>query len=430
MSKSKAVAELKVGLPVPADFVDFDDSDHKRPSNTLTNARVAVAKLEEQGMSFTYDTFRDKRYAGNVELTNELGQISDEAISGLQVMVRKLFNFEPGQGHMWSAVMLRCREHSYHPVRDYLAGLGEFFGRPQLETWMIEYLGVADTKLVRYVSKMVLVASVRRIKQPGCKYDYMIVLEGPENKGKSLGIETLYGAEFFSDQTLLGLKDKELQETTEGRWAIECQELVGMRKDVEKIKAQITRTTDRARKAYARSVLDFPRQCVLWGTTNESDYLRSQTGNRRFIPIRVPGMVNISGLQANRDALWCEAVELEATGFPIWMPEHLWTAAQAEQSKRTRRDPLRDRLEDLSEYIPANATERGVYWLRDDEERVSSKWIMDEVLHIAVPDQTSEFASRLRLAMEANGWEHDDAPMRIGKKLLRGYRRPVKDFGI
>lgn len=180
----------------------------------------------------------------------------------------------------------------------------------------------------------------------------------------------------------------------------------------------------------ARAVLDFPRQCVLWGTTNERDYLRSQTGNRRFIPVRVPAMIDIEGLRINRDGLWSEAVEAEAAGFPITMPEHLWDAARAAQELRTRKDPLRDRVGRLHEYLPGNADARGVYAVNDTEERVASRWIMDDVLQIPIKDQTPEFASRLRSAMEAEGWQYNDKTMRIGKRAGRGYKRAIPDFGI
>lgn len=442
MSNQRSVTaiEQEAGLPAPADFLDFEDKDHKRSAGTLTNARVALRKLETQGMEFSYDVFRDKRLAGGVALANSVGQISDEAISGLRVLIRDKFNFDPGKNNMWDAANLFCREHSYHPVRDYLKGLGEFFGKPQLETWMIKYLGVDDTPLTRYVSKMVLVASVRRIMRPGCKYDYMIVLEGPENKGKSLALATLYGDEFFSDQTLLGLGDKELQEATEGRWCVECAELVGMKKDVEKIKTQITRQVDRARKAYARAVLDFLRQCVLWGTTNERDYLRSQTGNRRFIPVRVSAMIDIEGLRAARDSLWAEAVEAEAAGFPITMPEHLWDAARAEQELRTRQDPWRDKLADIGQGIKEDNAEHKFNGAtvferrtRDDGhmvERCTSQWLLGSILEIPLTQQNPELASRLRTVMEKLGWRLSEKTMWIGGRATRGYVREFEPTGI
>src|SRR6202008_5147141 len=101
--------------------------------------------------------------------------------------------------------------------------------------------------------------SVRRVFQPGCKFDYMAVLKSDEGKGKSSGIAALYGQEYFSDHSILGMKDKELAEAVRGHWAIECAELVGMRKDeVERVKSAITRQHDKVRPAYGRARVDVP----------------------------------------------------------------------------------------------------------------------------------------------------------------------------
>ena len=155
---------------------------------------------------------------------------------------------------------------------------------------MTDYLGVTDTPFVRVMSRLILVASVRRVRQPGCKWDYMPVLVGPENKAKSLAIATLYGAEYFSDQKIIGISDKELAEAVRGRWVIESAELAGLRKaDIDHLKAQITRQVDRVRPAYGRAVMDVPRQCVHWGTTNDPIFLRRNTATvecRRSKPAR------------------------------------------------------------------------------------------------------------------------------------------------
>ena len=137
------------------------------------------------------------------------------------------------------------------------------------------------------------------MRQPGCKFDHILTLEGIEGTMKSTSIVILAGAENFSDQTILTASDKEQQELVRGVWLFEIADLAGMKRaDVEKIKAFATRTHDRARPAYGRRRVDAPRRCIFFGSTNEDEYLQSQTGNRRIWPLKtgVTGPIDIEGL--------------------------------------------------------------------------------------------------------------------------------------
>ena len=191
-------------------------------------------------MQFSLDVFRDRRYVGGMALsTDAMGQITDDAVAMTRRLIRQRFGFNAAKDHAWDAVNLRCRMNAF------LSGQG--LSRKSAAMGWCEanrnffptYMGAPDTPFIRGVSRIVLLASVRRIYQPGCKFDYMTVLESPEGYNKSAPIERLYGAEFFSDQLILNVSDKELQEAMRGRWAIECAELSGMKKgDVDRIKAQ------------------------------------------------------------------------------------------------------------------------------------------------------------------------------------------------
>ena len=61
-------------------------------------------------------------------------------------------------------------ENQFHPVRDYLRGL-EWDGVPRVSTLLIDYLGAEDSLFNRAVTRKALAACVRRIFNPGCKYD-------------------------------------------------------------------------------------------------------------------------------------------------------------------------------------------------------------------------------------------------------------------
>src|SRR5262249_42139265 len=152
-------------------------------------------------------------------------------------------------------------------------------GKKRIDTWVIIYLDCKDTPLNRAIGRLVLIAACRRARQPGCKFDNITVLEGPEGTNKSTAIRILAGDENFSDQSILGASDKEVQEQLEGIWMHENADLAGMvRAEVERVKAFASRQVDRARPAYGRVREDRQRRSIEWGTTNNKEYLLGQTG--------------------------------------------------------------------------------------------------------------------------------------------------------
>jgi predicted P-loop ATPase len=217
-----------------------------------------------------------------------------------------------------------------------------------VDGWLHTYMSADDTPLNRAIGRLWLIAAVRRARQPGCKFDQIPVLEGPEGKGKSKVIQLLAGADNFSDATIIGLRDKEQQEACRGRWLYEIPDLSGLGKaDIEHAKAFASRTHDRARPAYGKATIDQPRRCVFVGTTNDSNYLKSQTGNRRFWPVKT-GTVHAEAVERDRDQLWAEAAYYEAQGAPIDLAEELWSAAGAAQEARREVDPWEDMLGDAN----------------------------------------------------------------------------------
>jgi predicted P-loop ATPase len=416
---------MTTALALPDKFMDVEDKEGT-PAKTMYNARTALSLL---GMECSYNAFQDRRYVGGHLLGSDAGQVTDDVCLALRTLCREKFKFDPGKNHMWDAVNLACREHSYHPLLNYLASI-EWDGRPRLDTWMTDYMNAPDTPFVRAVSRMVLIASVRRILQPGCKFDYITVLESPEGHLKSSALAALYGDENFSDQSILGMSDKELQEAVRGRWGLECSDLSGMKRaEVEKIKAQLSRQTDRSRPAYGRAVIDAPRSVVFWGTTNDTEYLRSQHGNRRFLPIPV-NRIDIDRLRADRDQLWAEAAAEEMLGESISLPEALWPAAAAEQEARTERDAWLDVLADIGALTAdreAGPSDYAIVSRHDasdeQEERVSTQWLLTAALVIPPAQQTTPVTKRLGPVMRKLGWK--GRAMKIGGRSVRGYSRPI-----
>jgi Virulence-associated protein E len=380
------------------------------PRPTCANARVAILAL---GVECGYDVFHDRKVVAGRQIQEWAGELSDHTCQMLRVIIQRQYLFDPGRENTRDAVDQLCLQNSFDPVCDYLDGL-KWDGKPRLDKWMVQYLGADDTELNRAIGRLSLVAAVRRVRQPGCKFDQIIVLEGVEGKEKSKAIETMAGEENFSDQSILGLDDKTQMERLKGKWLYEIAELTGIRRaEVEMVKAFVSRRTDRARPAYGRNVVEQPRRCVLFATTNEDAYLKSQTGNRRFWPVKT-GDINSATLHRDRDQLWAEAAKAEASGESIVLPRHLWSRAQVEQDARLEHDPWDDILADVKGDVHKDAD--------GDEERIASRSLLLDYLKIPSERANKEAERKLAQCMRRLGWE-GPATQRIAGQLKRGYRR-------
>ena len=192
------------------------------------------------------------------------------------------------------------------------------------------------------------------------------------------------------------MKDKEVIEQLQGKWIVEIAELGGMRKaEVEHVKALASRTCDRARLSYDKLTTEAPRQCVFIGTTNESEYLRDQTGNRRFWPVRCVKF-NLEMLTRDRDQLLAEAAAREATAASIRLPEELWADAAEQQQDRTIEEPWVATLVDLLKDEEGNALEGKI--------RINDLWT---ILGVQPGHQNQTHNQRLGVAMKEAGWARD-----------------------
>ncbi|MCL5292557.1 MAG: virulence-associated E family protein [Actinobacteria bacterium] len=229
-------------------------------------------------------------------------------------------------------------QQAFHPVREYLDGLG-WDGVERLDKLFVDYLGAEDCPYTRTVTRKALTAAVKRVMNPGCKYDYVLVLVGPQGIGKSLTLSKL-GGRWFSD-SLASVHGKDAYEQLQGMWIIEMGELWATRKaDVEAIKLFITKSSDNFRVAYGRHTTVFPRQCVIFGTTNDREFLRDKTGNRRFWPVVVGENEPVKSLWRDLSAkeinqVWAEAVEAWQRGEELYLTPALEEDAQARQELHT-----------------------------------------------------------------------------------------------
>jgi hypothetical protein len=294
----------------PISFFQQSRSPTGPPS--YENAIVALKAME---LDCRYDVFHNKVIVQGYEsCTNgDVTEDLDNTLLKIREQVLRRYGFDAGKEFLLDALKTECFNHIFDPVRDYLDGL-HWDGVPRVDRWLIDYCGAEDTPLNRAFGRKVLMAAVRRVRKPGCKFDYVLVLEGPQGIGKSTMLRILEGDENFSDGEILGDEKREQQEAVQGVWLYEISELEGMRKaDTTHIKLFISKTHDKARPAYGRIRVDRPRRCISIATTNEKNYLRDSTGNRRFWPVKVL-RIDLSAIARDRDQLWAEASVLEATG--------------------------------------------------------------------------------------------------------------------
>lgn len=269
------------------------------------------------------------------------------------------------------AVTKVADDRSYHPIREYLDSLPPWDGIPRVDTLLSDYLGADDNAYTRAVTRKTLCAAVCRVLKPGCKFDSMLVLNGPQGIGKSTLIARLAG-EWFSDSLSLNdTKDKTAAEKLQGYWILEIGELAGLRKtEVETLRSFLSRQNDIYRASFGKRATPHLRQCVFFGTTNaETGYLRDTTGNRRFWPVKTPGGKDKHSWDLDEheiSQIWAEVLEYVNAGEKLYLDAKLDIYAKEEQREAMESDEreglVREYLEKL---LPENWADMTLYERRN-----------------------------------------------------------------
>lgn len=335
-------------------------------------------------------------------------------------------NWATGDATVGGIVMFLAKKSSYCPIVEYLETARNKHSNVKhnfLDDLGFKVFGITDPLQNTYL-KIALIGSVARAYTPGCKFQYLPILIGRQNQGKSSFIKTLYGEEFASEG-FLDMGDKDGLLTIARSWAHELAEIDRSfsAKEAPVMKAFITRQKDTYRAPYARQSKDFPRRTIIWGTTNIDELLTDETGNRRYLIIDIPSetedgevnRINLKYIEDNRDKIWAAAVDAVLNGLqPLLTPDEL-------EATETRNQAYRD------DDVWTDAIADYVY----NHQKVSISEILTNVLKIEL-GQSSRF-DKIRVArvLRSIGWQSKAARVHgVIRKIWVRVREVLEDIPI
>lgn len=248
--------------------------------------------------------------------------------------------------NVYKAFSIFSHAHRYDVMVEMLDGLPDWDGEERAAGLLVDFLGAEDTDYTREVTLLLLRAGVARALDPGCKYDHMVVLEGPQGIGKSTIVRLLARRDEFFVDDIKNIGSKDAQELIQGRWFVEFAELSAFgNARIEALKLFVTSQTDTYRVPYAKRPVQLPRRCVLVGTTNSHEYLEDPTGNRRFLPVVCRGKASknlfADGIEDYFAQVWAEVLSLykENPKRPLILPATVIEEANRKQAEATAEDP-------------------------------------------------------------------------------------------
>lgn len=336
------------------------------------------------------------------------GEWTDGDTARLRIWLSDHYKVAPSVGDALDGALVVAQANGYHPVRDYLGKL-RWDGVDRLSMWIEDYLGATgNTEYLRTVSSRFLVGAVARIFDPGCKMDTALIFEGDQGRGKSTAALAMFDP-WFCDAPIR-LNDKDAYQTIQGVWCVELAELDSLnRAETTEAKSFFSQRKDRYRPSYGRCAQDFPRQCVFIGTTNQGEYLKDYTGNRRYWPVKCED-INIAALRAARDQLWAEAVVRYKAGDVWWALAEEAAMFEVEQDSRLLGDPWEHAIRKFLEETPKD-------FVTSDDVLVDG---------VAKPRHMITRADQNRIApiMRALDWLPGKPWINELRKQVRGYLAP------
>ena len=414
------------------------------PAKTTDNVLLILEHDPLLKGKLAFDEFANRGLAmGSLPWDGRKGrrQWTDTDDAGLRHYVEKVYDIA-GKERILDATQLCAFKHRFNTVQDYLTQL-HWDGVKRLDTLLIDYLGAADNVYTRAVSRKSLAAAVARAMQPGIKYDYMPILSGPQGVGKSTFLNKL-GKEWFSD-SLQTFEGKEAREMVQGTWINEICELNGMsRSEITAVKQFLSQQEDIYREPYGRRTNLFPRRCVFFGTTNDTEYLRDRTGNRRFWPVDVRVQAPIKSIWAELDTevdqIWAEAFITWQTGELLDLKGDAESIAHKQQESHMESNAkegiVREFLERLipSDWDTRDISARRLFWsggfTHSGEELIPRTRVCAAELWVECFNGDVKYMKRsdsvelMNILACISGWERHASTQRFGPYgIQKGFRK-------
>lgn len=370
---------------------------------------------------------------------------SDTDSNGLYWYLERMWGITQ-RGNIDSALDIHAATHAFNEVQDYINGL-TWDGVPRLDTLLIDYLGAKDTAYNRAVCRKSFTGAIARAMTPGCKYDTMLILAGPQGIGKSTLLDKMSRG-WFND-SIRTFEGKEASELLQGVWLVEVAELDAFRRtDIARIKQFLSLKADRYRAAYGRHVKELPRCCVFFGTCNEMEFLQDTTGNRRFWPVDVGEETATKSVfrdlpDETINQLWAEAKMRWQTGEKLYLTGALDAEAKIKQEEH-REASVREGLimEFAERQVPADwakwsldrrrdfwagaaRTQEGATLELVERDRITAIEVWCELFNGSMrdmkPADTREINAILGMM---KGWKRSGKTLRFGPyNVQRGYVR-------
>lgn len=338
---------------------------------------------------------------------------------------RPKYKLRPSKADVADSVNVVARSRAVHPVRAHLEAL-KWDGRHRVNLFAAKYLGARPGKgegeRMRYLAKIsaiLLLGPVARVMRPGCLLKTVVILEGPQDLGKSRAIRALCPRdEWFSDSEIpYGSKDA--YQGLRGKWLIELAEIdkdLKGRASASTIKAFISSPSDYFRDPFGRRFADNPRQGAFIGSTNQSEYLTDETGGSRFLPFEC-GRPDVDAIERDRDQLWAEAYHRFLEGEQWWLDDaDVLSFARGEQAARYAADVWTERVKAILAEADAPSLALDADVRNRPEDGVTTEWILSQ-LGIRTADQGTGEQMRVAKIMTAMGWTHRRKRVRGGERV-------------
>lgn len=431
-----------IASEAPEDDPDWAERLQRNQNNTVKGT-IDNIRIILDGDPLLKGRFALNQFAGRGEVLaalpwNTSGKRrlwSDTDNNGLYWYLERYWGIT-SRGNIDSALDIHASSHAFNEVQEYINGL-QWDGTPRLDTMFIDFLGAADTEYNRAVCRKSFTAAIARAMTPGCKFDNMLILAGPQGIGKSTLLDKM-SLGWFND-SIRTFEGKEASELLQGVWLIEIAELDAFRKtDIARIKQFLSLRADRYRAAYGRHVRETPRCCVFFGTCNEVEFLQDTTGNRRFWPVDVGEIPYSKTVWKDLTddyirQVWAEAKTRWQAGESLYLSGTVEAEAKVKQEEHREASAREGLIQAFVEkQIPSDWGKWGIDRRRDfwagqlhtqdgqsvelvDRDRICAVEVWCELFNGSIKDLKNTDTREINAVLSnLKGWKRFGGPVRFG----------------